>query len=60
MIKRNNECNNEFGKRILRNNHNFKQIIQLKNHYGEATFSHFFVNFIKNMIFNDSNCNLEH
>ena len=59
MIKRNNEYNNEFG-RILRNNNNFKQTIQLNNHYGEAKFSYFFVNFINNMIFNDLNCNFKH
>ena len=50
MIKRNNEYNNN----------NFKkQTIQLNNHYGEATFSYFFVNFINNMIFNDLNCNFK-
>jgi len=59
MIKINNECNNE-NSRILRNKNNLKQTIQLKNHYGEATFSYFFVNFINNMIFNDLNCNFKH
>ena len=59
MIKRNNEYNNELG-RILITNNNFKQTIQLNNHYGEATFSYFFVNFINNMIFNDLNCNFKH
>ena len=52
MIKRNNEYNNELGK-ILRNNKYFKQTIQLNTHYGEVTFSYFFVNSINNMIFND-------
>jgi hypothetical protein len=58
MIKKNNEFN-KCNTRILRNNNNFKQTIQLNNHYGEATFTYFFTNFINNIILNDLNCNFK-